>query len=112
MESDLALFKACSDPTRLRLLFLLAVRELCVCEFVEVLEIPQGKISRHLAILKQTQLVRDRRDATWIYYSLTPSDSRLKKHLHDYLKKEASTVVEKDRTRLEDLAANGQICAA
>lgn len=111
MQADLALFKACSDPTRLRLLFLLALRELCVCELVEVLEVPQGKISRHLAILKQAQLVRDRRDATWIYYSLAPADSPLRKHLRDYLKKEAAAVSKKDRTRLQDLAAKGQICA-
>lgn len=110
MESDLALFKACSDPTRLRILFLLATRELCVCELVEVLEMPQGKISRHLAILKQAQLVCDRRDATWIYYSLGPADSSLKKHLRNYLKKEANAVREKDRIRLQDLANKGQIC--
>jgi len=110
MEADLALFKACSDPTRLRILFLLATRELCVCEIVEVLEMPQGKISRHLALLKQAQLVRDRRDATWIYYSLATADSPLKKHLLSYLKKEASAVREKDNTRLQDLANNGQIC--
>ncbi len=111
MQADLALFKACSDPTRLRILFLLAMRELCVCELVEVLEMPQGKISRHLAILKQAQLVCDRRDATWIYYSLAPTDAPLKKHLRDYLKKEANAVTKKDRTRLQDLEANGQICA-
>ena len=49
LKEDLAVFKACSDETRLRLLFLLSERELCVCELVLILDMPQGKISRHLS---------------------------------------------------------------
>ena len=52
MDKDLAVFKACSDATRLRILFLLTERELCVCEIMAVLDLPQGKVSRHLAVLK------------------------------------------------------------
>ena len=89
MDADLAIFKACSDATRLRILFLLAERELCVCELVAVLEMAQGKISRHLAVLKQADLVNDRRDGTWIFYSLRAPDSNLKKRLHSYLVSEA-----------------------
>ncbi|MEE2729009.1 MAG: metalloregulator ArsR/SmtB family transcription factor [Candidatus Latescibacterota bacterium] len=77
MEADLTIFKACSDSTRLRILFLLDARELCVCELVDVLQMPQGKISRHLAVLKIAGLVHDRRDATWFYYSLAPAASSL-----------------------------------
>ena len=67
MRDDLEVFKACADETRLRLLVLLAERELCVCELVDILEMPQGKISRHLAVLRRADLVADRRDGTWIY---------------------------------------------
>ncbi len=111
MDADLILFKACSDSTRLRILFLLAARELCVCELVDVLQMPQGKISRHLAVLKSAGLVRDRRDATWVYYSLAAAASSLHAQLLDYVKKEAGAIVDSDRTRLEQLEVQGQICA-
>ena len=110
MEEDLAIFKACSDATRLRVLFLLAERELCVCELVEVLEMPQGKVSRHLALLKQAGLVRDRRDGTWIHYSLRQEDTVLKKQVRAYLVAAQSSQVAADRQRLEELSAAGQIC--
>ena len=112
MDADLAIFKACSDATRLRILFLLAERELCVCELVAVLEMAQGKISRHLAVLKQADLVNDRRDGTWIFYSLRAPDSNLKKRLHSYLVSEAGhqPQIVVDRNQVRQLAAAGQIC--
>jgi ArsR family transcriptional regulator len=57
MTEDLEIFRACADATRLRLLVLLSERELCVCDLVDVLEMPQGKISRHLAVLRRAGLV-------------------------------------------------------
>lgn len=112
MKADLSIFKACSDATRLRILFLLAIRELCVCELVSVLEIPQGKISRHLALLKQAGVVEDRRDGTWIYYSLSEANTALKRHLADYLRKTwtADETATSDREQLDTLTAQGQIC--
>ncbi len=112
MEADLTIFKACSDSTRLRILFLLDARELCVCELVDVLQMPQGKISRHLAVLKIAGLVHDRRDATWVYYSLASAASSLHAQLLEYLKKEAGAIVDSDRARLEQLEAQGQICTS
>ncbi|HEB95513.1 MAG TPA: metalloregulator ArsR/SmtB family transcription factor [Sedimenticola thiotaurini] len=68
-----ALFKALSDPTRLRCLVLLtATPELCVCEFTEALGIPQPKVSHHLAILRRAALVTDRKQGLWIHYSINP----------------------------------------
>ena len=62
-----------ADPTRLRILMLLQVRdELCVCELTAALDLPQPKISRHLAILRETEMLLDRRKGTWIYYRLHP----------------------------------------
>ena len=110
MDSDLAIFKACADATRLRVLFLLAVRELCVCELVEILEMPQGKISRHLAVLKNAGLVRHRRAGTWIYYSSTEATGRLEKQLHVYLAEAESPQAAADRDRLEELTCTGRIC--
>ena len=112
MEADLAIFKACSDATRLRILFLLSEGELCVCELVAALEMAQGKISRHLAVLKQAGLADDRRDGTWIFYSLRAPDSDLKRRLHSYLVSEADhqPQIVVDRNRVRQLAAAGQIC--
>ncbi|HZS05858.1 MAG TPA: metalloregulator ArsR/SmtB family transcription factor [Blastocatellia bacterium] len=66
-----ALFKACADETRLRLLNLLAAEgEVCVCHLVDVLGTNQPKVSRHLAYLKRAGLVSDRKDGLWVYYRL------------------------------------------
>ncbi len=64
---------ALNDPLRLRLVRLLMERELCVCELVQALKIPQYKVSRHLGPLKKAGLVRGWREGTWIHYELAPS---------------------------------------
>ena len=64
------IFKALSDDTRLRAIKLLQERELCVCELMQVLEMSQPRISRHLNVLKNAGLVEDRREGKWIHYSL------------------------------------------
>lgn len=66
-------FHALSDPLRLRVLDLLRVQELCVCELCEKLEINQSKLSFHLKTLKEANLVRSRQQGRWIYYSLNLS---------------------------------------
>ncbi len=66
------LFAALADRTRLRLLNLMTDGEVCVCFFVEVLSVPQPKISRHLAVLRGTGLVAPRRDGKWMHYRITP----------------------------------------
>ncbi|HWS03503.1 MAG TPA: metalloregulator ArsR/SmtB family transcription factor, partial [Gammaproteobacteria bacterium] len=66
-------FKTLSDPTRLRALVLLAQEgELCVCELTHALDVIQPKISRHLALLREAEVVLDRRQGQWIYYRLSP----------------------------------------
>jgi ArsR family transcriptional regulator, arsenate/arsenite/antimonite-responsive transcriptional repressor len=63
-------FKALADRTRLRILALLAQGEVCVCEIHEGLDIPQPTASRHLAYLRKSGLVADRREGLWVYYRL------------------------------------------
>jgi ArsR family transcriptional regulator len=67
-------FLALGDRTRLRLLNLMQGGEVCVCFFVEVLDEPQPKISRHLAVLRKAGLVAARRDAKWMHYSIAELD--------------------------------------
>jgi ArsR family transcriptional regulator len=69
------LFRALADPTRLRLLNLIADREICVCYLVEILRMSQPKVSRHLAYLRRAGIVASRRDGKWMHYRLrTPDD--------------------------------------
>jgi len=58
--------------TRLRLLNLMAGREVCVCYFVEILHQGQPKISRHLAYLRKAGIVSARREGKWMHYRITP----------------------------------------
>ena len=80
------LFRALADPTRLRLLNLIADREVCVCYFVEVLKMSQPKISRHLAYLRRAGIVAARREGKWIHYRLAvPGDQAAAKILRETL---------------------------
>jgi ArsR family transcriptional regulator len=64
------LFQALGNPTRLRLLNLMGRQEICVCEFVRVLDQPQPMISQHLASLRAAGLVEARREGKWMHYRL------------------------------------------
>lgn len=78
MKKSAQLFKALSDETRLRILALLGAGELCVCDLMAVLELPQSTVSRHLATLRNAGLVEDRRQGVWMYYRLmTPATDLL-----------------------------------
>ena len=67
------LFKALSDPTRLRCIALLVGhKELCVCELTHALALPQPKISHHLGTLRKAELVRVRNKGLWNYYRINP----------------------------------------
>ena len=77
------LFRAFSDRTRLRILNLLAGGELCVCDLVDVLKIPQPKASRHLAYLRKAGLVTARKQGYWSYYELAPANNSFHQKLLD-----------------------------
>ena len=71
MKSTAKLFKSVADETRLRILMLLAEHnELCVCDLMVSLELPQSTVSRHLAYLKNSGWLDDRRAGIWMRYSL------------------------------------------
>ena len=64
--------KALADPTRMRILALLGAGEICVCHIHTALNVPQPTASRHLAHLKKTGLVEDRKVGLWKHYRLRP----------------------------------------
>lgn len=104
MQTDLVtLFQALGDPTRLRLLNLLAAGEICVCYFIDVLDDPQPKISRHLAYLRRAGLASARRDGKWMHYSLArPTSSAAARVLDATLEELANDKqMQRDRAQLE-----------
>jgi len=64
------IFKALSDPTRLKIIKLLSVRDMCVCEIMAALDMTQPTASHHLNILESAGLLSDRRQGKWVFYSL------------------------------------------
>lgn len=64
------LFRGFADPTRIRILNVLVAGQLCVCDLVELLELPQSTVSRHLRYLHRAGLVEVSRDWKFAYYRL------------------------------------------
>ena|SRR6185369_3895639 len=98
-------FKALSDPIRLRIVLLLqAEGELCVCDLMAVLKLPQSTVSRHLAYLKRSCWLEGRREGVWMYYKLCQKGCRLCDELLDLLKRHdgESRVPADDRKRLAE----------
>jgi ArsR family transcriptional regulator len=67
-------FKALADETRLRILGLLGVREMCVCEVMVALGLTQPTASHHLGLLENAGLVNARKEGKWVFYSIASSD--------------------------------------
>jgi DNA-binding transcriptional ArsR family regulator len=70
VKTQSRLFKALSDRTRLKILALLNIREMCVCEIMVALDLTQPTASHHLGILEAVDLVKDRHEGKWVFYSL------------------------------------------
>jgi ArsR family transcriptional regulator len=82
-------------------MLLYAQGELCVCDIIAALLLPQSTVSRHLAYLKKSATVSDRREGLWIYYSINRSH-RLMEEMEPFLRKslQDSAVSASDRQRL------------
>lgn len=87
MKQTARLFKTLSDETRLRILALLTCGELCVCDLMAALELPQSTVSRHLATLRNAGLVEDRRQGVWMYYQLGKENNHLLRPFFPLLQK-------------------------
>ncbi|MDA8226381.1 MAG: metalloregulator ArsR/SmtB family transcription factor, partial [Desulfitobacterium hafniense] len=64
------LFKALCEPTRVKILFALMTRELCVCDLAAVIGATDSAVSHQLRILRTLKLIKFRRDGKILYYSL------------------------------------------
>ncbi|MBK6912592.1 MAG: winged helix-turn-helix transcriptional regulator [Ignavibacteriales bacterium] len=76
---DTKIFKALSDPNRLRILKMLQSKSLCVCEITDVLKLAASTVSKHLSILKEVGFIIEQKDGKWVNYMINPrpSDSRI-----------------------------------
>lgn len=70
------LFKVFGDSTRIRILYALSVAEMCVCDIARLLNMTQSAISHQLRILKQSKLVKNRREGKTVFYSLADDHVR------------------------------------
>ena len=104
------LFKAVADPTRLRILNLLRLGSICVCELHAVLRIPQPTVSRHLAGLRHAGLVLDCRSGTRMIYSLAPADTPQQEALYELLDRccPSDDVMKADLKRLHEAVRMGK----
>jgi ArsR family transcriptional regulator len=70
MDKLVKIFKALGDWNRLRIVKMLQSRSLCVCEITAVLELATSTVSRHLSILKEAEIISDKKDGKWVDYHL------------------------------------------
>ncbi|MBN2647963.1 MAG: helix-turn-helix transcriptional regulator [Thiotrichales bacterium] len=109
LEPISQVFKALSEPVRLRLLHLLLERDsLCVCDLVGILELNQSTVSRHLAYLKNAGLVKSWREGTWIHYALNHETLALLQI--NALRSRLNTLLQTDLDKLHDYERTPRIC--
>ncbi|MCA9733346.1 winged helix-turn-helix transcriptional regulator [candidate division KSB1 bacterium] len=86
MRTLTKIFKALSDSNRLRILAILKIRPLCVCEITDVLQLANSTVSKHLSILRDIDLIIDKKQGKWVYYSLnTDSGKEINQEIMDVL---------------------------
>jgi ArsR family transcriptional regulator len=106
------MFRAFSDRTRLRILYLLQAGECCVGNLVDILGIEQPSASRHLAYLRKAGLVVVRRAGLWCYYSLAPAREAFHQKLLECLACCFSEVpeIQADQRRARKVRQSGGCC--
>src|SRR5512142_49453 len=77
LDKQADIFKALSDKSRLRILKMLQIKQLCVCEITDILQLATSTVSSHLSILREAGLITDEKDKKWINYKINsnPTDS-------------------------------------
>jgi len=107
------LFKALADETRTRISLLIAREgELCVCELTCALAESQPKISRHLALLRSTGLLADRRQGQWVYYRLHPALPEWARQMIESTEQANRDWLQADTARLCDMGARPERLAS
>jgi ArsR family transcriptional regulator len=88
MRKQAKIFQALSDTNRIRILKMLEVRPLCVCEITEVLQLATSTVSKHLSILRDAGFIFDEKEGKWVnYYLDTDQNDEYVKQLTALIKK-------------------------
>ena len=106
MDDVVRIFKALSDETRVRIIKLLEHGELCVCDIGAALGMVQPKVSFHLGVLKNSGLLKDRKQGKWVHYSLDESEMFKRFLLLSVAEKVSDKEVEADKDRLKAFLQN------
>lgn len=99
MDELIKIYKALSDENRIRILKMLELKKLCVCEIKEILQLATSTVSKHLSILRNANLIKSEKDGKWVNYILNDSekDELVQIHL-----KILSVQLTEDKTIIED----------
>lgn len=103
MRELIRILKAIADETRIRIMKVLLEKEnLCVCEIMQALDITQTRASKNLRILKEAGFVVDRREGSWVHYSVDEGANKYCKAISSLIKEwlNDSELVAEDKTRL------------
>jgi ArsR family transcriptional regulator len=103
--------KILGDENRLRILLMLNIRPLCVCEINEVLEIALSTISQHLKLMKSSGCIKDHKEGRWVIYSLDSNNNFVKKMVR-FLEKELTGDERFERDRNTIASITREICSA
>lgn len=105
LSQTVGMAKALGDETRLRIMAMLEKQELCACQIIEVFELANSTISRHLSVLKQAGLLQSRKSGRWIYYAWSQGDSEALKSTQNWLSKTVHNdpQIQADRQRIAEI---------
>ena len=107
-------FQALSDTNRLRILKMLEIRPLCVCEITEILKLANSTVSKHLSILREAEFISDEKEGKWVNYFLNKSRddqyvTKLLPLISDWIPDDK--IISDDRKRVKSVDRN-IICGA
>lgn len=93
MKDFIRVMKALSDPNRVKIMKMVARKELCVCEITAILGLAQPTVSKHLKVLEDAGLVESRKEGLWVNYGIrhnseSPYGAAMQKHLAGWLKED------------------------
>jgi ArsR family transcriptional regulator len=108
MEQLALRLKGLGDPTRLRVIRLLDHGELCVCDLMAALDLPQSTVSRHMSFLRNGGWVDGRRRGKWVYYTLAAHSDALQSEVLEILRRRLPDMeqAKRDHERLMTHLAN------
>ncbi len=107
MRSTTNVYKALSDTNRLRILMMLKEKSLCVCEMVDILELANSTVSKHLSILRNANLIMDEKNGRWVNYRIALAEESndidfVLAHLEQQLNNEALVMRDREKLRSVD----------